>query len=93
MHKSPETLTICKNHDLPTIMNGECECKDVAYYIRKDIAQEEFTELHSALKRKEEVLQPIRDVMDAVEVNGISLNICEILIDACVETLRRADKQ
>ncbi len=96
MGDAPETLTICKKHDLDNIIYGGCECKDVAYYIRKDIAQKDFTELHGALKRKEYVLQPARDAMAAWDafVNG-TLDYLDSSTPwkAIKEILRRENKE
>ncbi len=65
-------------------------------YIIKHIAQKEFTELHSALKRKEYILQPARDAMqDWDDFNNGKLDYIDSSTPwkAIIEILKREDKK
>ncbi len=88
MSDAPETLTICRKHDLDNIVYGGCECHDVEYYVRKDIKK-------SYDDKIEMLLQPAKDAMKAW---GDYVNGSQDYLDsstpwkALKEILERADK-
>ncbi len=89
MTAAPDTLTICKKHDLDNIMYGGCECDCVEHYVLKDIAERKVIDGLKRAKKSyddkiENILQPIRDIKEHIVQDEIR--------NAIKETLRRVDE-
>ncbi len=69
MSDAPETLTICKEHDAPILLEGGCECKDVALYVRKDVAQRKIDEANDTYD-KQVIEKALTEIAQSVEVRN-----------------------